>query len=91
MIDLSAHLTNTSLQTERGEAGVRLFDELIGCNVLNDLSNENILTENDVEDIKTQIVEVLAETFRAAMNMSIHFQVCSISGRGLHTLIHIAF
>ena len=33
-VDLSAHLTNTALQKERGEAGVRLLDELIGCHVL---------------------------------------------------------
>ncbi|OBZ65628.1 hypothetical protein A0H81_14446 [Grifola frondosa] len=30
----SPHLRNTSLQTERGEAGVRLLDELIGCHIL---------------------------------------------------------
>ena len=33
-MDLAAHLTNTSLQTERGEAGVRLLDELVGCHIL---------------------------------------------------------
>ena len=74
-MDLSAHLTNTSLQVERGEAGVRLFDELIGCNILNEPSNTTTLTQEDIEDIKTQMTEILAETFRAAMNMSIHFQV----------------
>ena len=75
VMDLSAHLTNTSLQVERGEAGVRLFDELIGCNILNEPSNTTTLTQEDIEDIKTQMTEILAETFRAAMNMSIHFQV----------------
>ncbi|OCH96508.1 tubulin-tyrosine ligase [Obba rivulosa] len=119
--DLAAHLTNTSLQTERGEAGVRLFDELIGCHVLSpspatadehsaqaahskpqpqvsramgealdadavpaarneeaegkhNFQEESVLSTEDVEDIKSQIAEVLAETFKAALDMSVHFQ-----------------
>ncbi|KAJ3718805.1 tubulin-tyrosine ligase family-domain-containing protein, partial [Lentinula raphanica] len=32
--DLAPHLTNTSLQTHRGEQGVRLLNELIGCHIL---------------------------------------------------------
>lgn len=87
---LAAHLTNTSLQMERGEAGVRLLDELVGCHVLRSQfeSNggtspahaEDDLTTQDVEDIKAQIADVLAETFKAALDMSIHFQVryCTI-------------
>ena len=77
-MDLSAHLTNTSLQVERGEAGVRLLDELIGCNVLSglDRTDENgTLTKSDLEDIKTQMADVLGQTFEAALDMSVHFQV----------------
>ncbi|KAJ3538506.1 hypothetical protein NM688_g6513 [Phlebia brevispora] len=73
-MDLSAHLTNTSLQVERGEAGVRLFDELVGCNILHGSLENGILTAADLEDIKSQMADVLGETFKAAMNMSIHFQ-----------------
>ncbi|EMD41782.1 hypothetical protein CERSUDRAFT_147092 [Gelatoporia subvermispora B] len=35
---------------------------------------ESILTAADVEDIKNQIAEVLGETFKAALEMSVHFQ-----------------
>ncbi|EJF66606.1 hypothetical protein DICSQDRAFT_123228 [Dichomitus squalens LYAD-421 SS1] len=105
-IDLAPHLTNTSLQTERGEAGVRLLDELVGCHILSGgssaapprqpqrppratgqaLDPEAInaarksharhatLTKEDVEDLKGQISNVLAETFKAAIEMSVHFQ-----------------
>jgi len=116
--NLAAHLTNTSLQTERGEAGVRLLDELIGCHVLSSSSQtqslpseqphkrarqerparamaemvdvdrirasrteelhrvpqRDALTTEDVQDIKSQIADVLAETFKAALDMSVHFQ-----------------
>ncbi|KAL4243551.1 putative tubulin-tyrosine ligase [Abortiporus biennis] len=104
-MDISAHLTNTSLQTERGEAGVRLFDELVGCQILSSessskssstrhqptrghalgqaietdnpqssISSTNILTEEDVKDIKDQMAEILAEVFNAGVDMSVHFQ-----------------
>ncbi|EIW64763.1 tubulin-tyrosine ligase [Trametes versicolor FP-101664 SS1] len=110
-LDLAPHLTNTSLQTERGEAGVRLLEELVGCHVLSSPSNpqprkqplprramgqamdpESIsaarkeratqalesqyptFTADDVSDIKTQISAVLSETFKAAVEMSVHFQ-----------------
>ncbi|KAI0932341.1 hypothetical protein AcW2_000999 [Taiwanofungus camphoratus] len=118
--NLAAHLTNTSLQTERGEAGVRLLDELVGCHVLSGPSpnvppsrtqqprppqalgqtldveriqaarkeqkenaqeartsqqNESIFSAEDVDDLKTQIAVVLSETFKAALEMSVHFQV----------------
>lgn len=104
-IDLSAHLTNTSLQTERGEAGVRLLNELVGCHVLSSSSQPrrqqpkprhamgqamdvdsinarraeatkySTVSAEDVSDIKGQICEVLSETFKAAVEMSVHFQV----------------
>ncbi|KAH9898504.1 hypothetical protein C8Q73DRAFT_788681 [Cubamyces lactineus] len=101
-IDLSAHLTNTSLQTDRGEAGVRLLDELVGCHVLSfqprrqqpkpphamgqamDVDSINArqtqtdryptMSAEDISDIKGQICEVLSETFKAAIEMSVHFQ-----------------
>ncbi|KZT06869.1 uncharacterized protein LAESUDRAFT_743194 [Laetiporus sulphureus 93-53] len=114
---LAAHLTNTSLQTERGEAGVRLLDELIGSHILSsrlgasamqpqqqqvrtrqprppraigqmmdveqirvarkkqdEQAQRSVFTAEDIEDIKSQISEVLAETFKAALDMSVHFQ-----------------
>ena len=111
-MDLAAHLTNTSLQTERGEAGVRLLDELVGCHVLSSPqqsprkqqprppramgivmdpealrlerrqlaaqareSQYPTLTAEDVEGLKKQVCEVLADTFKAAVEMSVHFQV----------------
>ncbi|KAL7285240.1 hypothetical protein ACG7TL_000334 [Trametes sanguinea] len=89
-LDLAAHLTNTSLQTERGEAGVRLLDELVGCHVLSSpTSNVNerrsdsdgsaqirqsTIRSDDISAIKSQICDVLAETFKAAIEMSVHFQ-----------------
>lgn len=84
--NLAAHLTNTSLQTERGEAGVRLLDELAGSHVLplkrlTDGQSQakvdyDTLTARDIEDLKAQIADVLAETFKAAIDTSVHFQVC---------------
>ncbi|CDO72339.1 hypothetical protein BN946_scf184977.g36 [Trametes cinnabarina] len=72
-VDLAAHLTNTSLQTERGEAGVRLLDELIGCHVLSD-PGHLAFSHDDISAIKLQISDVLSETFKAAVEMSVHFQ-----------------
>ncbi|KAI0079605.1 TTL-domain-containing protein [Panus rudis PR-1116 ss-1] len=103
--NLAAHLTNTSLQSERGEAGVRLLNELIGCHVLSSASklepkrgkmmsqamdteqqataaeptfspsySHDSLSVADVEDIQEQMAEILAETFKAALDMSVHFQ-----------------
>lgn len=108
--DLAAHLTNTSLQIERGEAGVRLLDELVGCHVLSAapapgqrqpvrppyamgqaLDPEGIratrkqesqyptLALEDIADLKSQISAILAETFKAAVEMSVHFQVRSFT------------
>ncbi|KAH9937589.1 tubulin-tyrosine ligase family-domain-containing protein [Fomitopsis serialis] len=111
--DLTAHLTNTSLQTDHGEAGVRLFDELVGCRILSASTAQSAqarprqprpsramgemlgaeelraaskaqqtplaqeseqLSAEDIEDIKLQVAEVLGETFKAALDMSVHFQ-----------------
>ncbi|KIY45403.1 TTL-domain-containing protein, partial [Fistulina hepatica ATCC 64428] len=60
--DLAPHLTNSSLQTHRGEDGVRLFDELLR------------LTESHITSILDQIRDILAEIFRAALENVVHFQ-----------------
>ncbi|KAF8832484.1 hypothetical protein HHX47_DHR1001769 [Lentinula edodes] len=75
ILDLAPHLTNTSLQTNRGEEGVRLLNELIGCHILSTGSEQQIiLTAEDVSDILHQIEVVLAETFKAALENPINFQ-----------------
>jgi len=75
-IDLAPHLTNTALQTHRGEQGVRLLEELVGCQTFSGLGytgNAKLTTEN-VENIVNQMAKILAETFKAALEMPIHFQ-----------------
>ncbi|KAJ4486325.1 tubulin-tyrosine ligase [Lentinula aciculospora] len=75
ILDLAPHLTNTSLQTHRGEEGVRLLNELIGCHILSEGSEQNsILTAKDVSEILRQIAAVLADTFKAALENPINFQ-----------------
>ena len=37
------------------------------------------LTEEDIASLKDQIGTVLAETFKAAVEMSVHFQVSSVT------------
>lgn len=76
-IDLTPHLTNTSLQTHRGEEGVRLFSELVGCNILShqDQDSSLTLTSEHIEAIIDLMSEVLAETFTAAVESPVHFQV----------------
>ena len=71
---LTPHLTNTSLQADRGEAGVRLLDELVGCQILSPGCDRK-LTEEDVNDLSDQIGKVLSETFKAALENPVHFQV----------------
>jgi tubulin--tyrosine ligase len=71
---LTPHLTNTSLQTDREEAGVRLLDELVGCQALSPGCDRK-LTEEDVNDLVDQIGEILSETFKAALGNPVHFQV----------------
>lgn len=75
-VDLAAHLTNTSLQSSRGEEGVRLFDELVGCQILDEKADRvGTFTGNDRKNIIQQMVHVLSETFRAALQTPVHFQV----------------
>jgi tubulin--tyrosine ligase len=76
-IDLTPHLTNSSLQFDRGDEGVRLLDELSGCHILSgdDRGSRVLFTPEDIEDLKVQMGAVLAETFKAAVEMPIYFQV----------------
>jgi tubulin--tyrosine ligase len=76
-IDLTPHLTNSSLQFDRGDEGVRLLDELSGCHILSgdDRGSRVLFTPEDIEDLKVQMGAVLAETFKAAVEMPVYFQV----------------
>ncbi|KAL1677618.1 tubulin-tyrosine ligase family-domain-containing protein [Schizophyllum commune] len=77
-IDLAPHLTNTSLQTHRGEEGVRLLDELVGCTILGSddgaATTEATFTKAHIADIVSHMREILSETFKAAMANPVHFQ-----------------
>lgn len=75
-LDLTPHLTNTSLQSHRGEEGVRLFDELVGCQILPfvERSEPMIFTTADSAEIVRQMVDVLGEAFKAALENPVHFQ-----------------
>jgi hypothetical protein len=74
--DLAPHLTNTSLQSHHGEDSVRLLEELINCRILSGgLEDDAKLTAEDVTEIIRQIVDILAETFKAGLETPIHFQV----------------
>lgn len=94
--NLAAHLTNTSLQIERGEAGVRLLDELAGCHIISlerptdgqSLTGAgcDVLTAEGINDLKAQMADVLAETFKAAVDMSVHFQVRTGSCNQFHDI-----
>jgi tubulin---tyrosine ligase len=86
-MDLSPHLTNTCLQQDHGEANVRLLEELVGCRICNDgVNNAVSLTEEDVKDITTQITVILAQSFKAALQNPVHFQVSIPSGALTHYL-----
>jgi tubulin--tyrosine ligase len=83
-IDLTPHLTNTSLQQHKGEEGVRLLDELVGCPILshygssqNTVDRQLALTAGDIAVLKDQMADVLSETFKAALDNPVHFQVRS--------------
>lgn len=75
-IDLAPHLTNTALQTHRGEEGVRLFDELAGCQILSQPTAEGPIafTAVHIAGIQDQMANILAETFQAVLETPIHFQ-----------------
>lgn len=72
------------------EGIVRLLDELIGCHILSrgasaapDLPGcdgpDSTLTSDHLANIRDQIADTLAETFTAALQSPIHFQVRSCS------------
>lgn len=74
-MDLAPHLTNTSLQTLHGEAGVYLLDELQGSPILSVKDENRILTAEDIQEIQDQMSDILSETFKAALQNPVHFQV----------------
>lgn len=88
-VDLTPHLTNTSLQSDRGDEGVRLLDELSGCHILSGGNSDHgaLFTPEDIEDLKVQMSTVLAETFKAAIEMPIYFQVRLFASEPHKTLI----
>ncbi|GLB36304.1 putative tubulin-tyrosine ligase family protein [Lyophyllum shimeji] len=75
-LDLTPHLTNTSLQTHKGEEGVRLFDELVGCQILPSVegSEPAVFTAKDSAEVVLQMVEILGDAFKAAIENPVHFQ-----------------
>ncbi|KAF7339919.1 Tubulin-tyrosine ligase [Mycena venus] len=74
-VDLGPHLTNTSLQADRGEEGVRLFSELVSCQILSGPHDPRArFTTEDMKSIIDQMTTILAETFKAALENPVHFQ-----------------
>jgi tubulin--tyrosine ligase len=74
---LKPHLTNTSLQADLGEASVRLLSELVGCQIFSPgwVRKSSEVTQEDVNDLIDQMREILSETFKAALENPVHFQV----------------
>lgn len=57
---------------------MRLLDELVGCHVISgDIGGESrtFLTQSHLESIQDQMADTLSETFKAAIQLPIHFQV----------------
>lgn len=73
-MDLSPHLTNTCLQTDHSEDNVRLLDELVGCQMLS-LPEQTCFSAHHVTSLTEQVTKILADTFEAAMQNPVHFQV----------------
>lgn len=71
---LGPHLTNTSLRADGGDSGIQLLNELVGCQVLSP-GWDREFTEEDVNGLIAQICEILAETFKSALESPVHFQV----------------
>lgn len=84
-IDLTPHLTNTSLQIHNGEESVRLLEELIGCRIVSADQDQLEFKREDTVSITSQMVGILAETFKAALESPIHFQVCIVKRRKADT------
>ncbi|KIJ45606.1 hypothetical protein M422DRAFT_29727 [Sphaerobolus stellatus SS14] len=72
-VNMHPHLTNTSFHTEHGEKGVRLLSELVDSTILSSPQRPKF-TESDVAGIVDQVVQILRETFRAALASPVHFQ-----------------
>lgn len=75
VMDLRPHLTNTCLQEGQDEGNVRLLQELIGSSVLSSPHEKAAITQEDVSNIMKQMEDILRETFTAALQMPVHFQV----------------
>jgi tubulin---tyrosine ligase len=91
-INLAAHLTNTSLQTDKGEQYVRLLDELVGTSILSESNDvQKTFTEDDLKDICAQVASLLGESFKAALGMSVHFQVCRTGACDHTSMLIIGF
>jgi tubulin--tyrosine ligase len=76
--DLTAHLTNTCLQsTQTAKESVFLLSDLTGKPYLSPETHEAIgtLSPMQTSQIIKKIGEVVAETFKAGLGMSNHFQV----------------
>lgn len=58
---------------------MRLLDELVGCHVISGDVGGSILTRSHLESIQDQMADTLSETFKAAIQSPIHFQVTFIS------------
>lgn len=57
---------------------MRLFDELVGCQILSQPTAEGPIafTAVHIAGIQDQMANILAETFQAVLETPIHFQVC---------------
>ena len=87
-LDLRPHLTNTCLQDDHDERNVRLLDELVGCRLLSS-SSEVCFAESDKVSLMNQMEEILANTFEAAVQNPVHFQVRRWSAPNHRILIYI--
>ncbi|KAF9458209.1 tubulin-tyrosine ligase [Collybia nuda] len=73
-MDLAPHLTNTSLQSDNGGMSVWLLEELIGRRIMSAHADKLEFNHDDMINLTNQMVTVLAETFKAALENPIHFQ-----------------
>jgi hypothetical protein len=72
--DLTPHLTNTSLQTDRGDENVFLLDELVKNPILS-AESQDTFTNDHALLIRTQMMDILEEIFKSALEFPVHYQV----------------
>ena len=81
-LDLKPHLTNTSFQDNPGQDVVRLLDELVGCRVGSRVTDgPTEFTAEDLSNVIDQMAFILGETFKAALENPVHFQVKMVDSR----------